>query len=345
LGHWGRSILVAQAIQRRAATDIHFVGTDPFGGLSSIAKAYGLRVTILGGGQTTSPETNATELERLFSKEKPDLLVFDGDIFRNLLYVKLPDIPKVTITNYFLTRLGKDQETAQSVNFAKYAVDWNRQREWRGLPPLRNHYQLQDTDLVILADPKQLLPADVVLPDTYVIHGPLCWEPDMPLPDELEDQIDLLYVSIGSSGRELPTPVINRIRAALGGPRVLVGHPDPSVFPEPLPPSWSRYFWLPGSEVLSRSKCAITQGGAGSTYQALQAGVPVVCWPRQINHSLLGQRIEDTGAGVLLKGDLDKQIEKLAAGFGNMAASAKHFRPPGPTYAADRAAEAISRLA
>ncbi len=71
LGHWGRSILVAEALRRRMEADILFVGTDPFGGLRPLAKTYGLRVTILGGGQPTSPETNAVELERLFAQERP----------------------------------------------------------------------------------------------------------------------------------------------------------------------------------------------------------------------------------------------------------------------------------
>ena len=345
LGHWGRSILLAEAMQRRRAADIHFVGTDPFGGLGTIARNCGFKVTILGGGHSTSPETNAAELEKLFLRENPDVLIFDGDIFRNLLYVRLPDIPKVTITNYFLTRLGKDQQTAQSLNFARYAADWNRQRETRGLSPLQHHYELQDTDLVILVDPEQLLPAGAVLPGSYVIAGPLCWEPEIQLPGELADQRDLLYVSIGSSGRELPYPVIAGIQAALDGPRVIVGHPDPAVFPEPLPSGWRRYFWLPGSKVLGRSKCAITQGGTGSTYQALQCGVPVVCWPRQVNHSLLGQRIEDAGAGILLKGNLEEKVRKLAFGFEQMAAVAGRFKPQSPTCAADCAGAAIERLA
>ncbi len=258
--------------------------------------------------------------------------------------MRLPDIPKATITNYFLTSLGRHQQTAQSVNFDKYGTEWNRQRERRGLPPLQNHYALQDTDLVILADPARLLPADAVLPDAYTVCGPLSWEPDMALPAELENERGLLYVSIGSSGRELPGPIVTAIQAALGGPPVVVGHPDPAVFPEPLPAGWRRHFWLPGSKVLMRSQCAITQGGTGSTYQALQYGVPVVCWPRQINQTLLGQRIEDIGAGILLKGDLTCRIEKLATEFDAVTAVAATFKPLGPTDVADRAADAIVRL-
>lgn len=344
LGHWGRCILVADALRKRAAADIHFVGTDPFGGLARLAKSYAIRVTILGGGQSTSPELNANQLEALFDQEKPDLLVFDGDIFRNLLYVRFPAIPQVTITNYFLTSLGRHDETAQSINFGKFSAEWNENRARRGLPPLQNHYELQDTDLVILADPGRLVPSTESLPPNYRVYGPLCWEPDIPLPQELEDSSDLLYVSIGSSGRELPYPLVSRIQAVLKTGDVLAGHPDPSVFPEPLPPSWHRYAWLPGTRALLHSRCAITQGGAGSTYQALQAGVPVVCWPRQVNHALLGQRIEAVGAGILLTGDLDAKMEKLAATFENMTATAQQFRPRSLTYAADCIAGAIERV-
>lgn len=65
----------------------------------------------------------------------------------------------------------------------------------------------------------------------------------------------------------------------------------------------SYYNSLPGGKVMERSILAITQGGAGSCYQALSACVPLGIAPSYHNHHLLGKRLAQLGVAFML--DMD----------------------------------------
>ena len=52
----------------------------------------------------------------------------------------------------------------------------------------------------------------------------------------------------------------------------------------------------------------ISHGGTGSTYQAIQAGISVICYPNHTNHLILANLIEKLGLGLCIdkSGDMDK---------------------------------------
>ena len=71
------------------------------------------------------------------------------------------------------------------------------------------------------------------------------------------------------------------------------------------------YSWLPASRVLSKSKFVITQGGAGSSYQAMALGIPIGVWPTHRNHELLGLILQDYGCGMLMDDSSNTNAEYL----------------------------------
>jgi len=96
-------------------------------------------------------------------------------------------------------------------------------------------------------------------------------------------------------GRLHPRAALARIATKIDARHVVVastkGSDDHTRVSVPI----SYHANLPGSEVLKRSSLAITQGGAGSSYQALGAKVPLGIWPAHRNHQLLGERLTQLG--------------------------------------------------
>ena len=67
------------------------------------------------------------------------------------------------------------------------------------------------------------------------------------------------------------------------------------------PPYWHFYSQLPGRLMAEHAYVVVTQGGAGSSYQALSSGTSICCWPAHINHALLASRIEHLSACLFLE--------------------------------------------
>ena len=54
-----------------------------------------------------------------------------------------------------------------------------------------------------------------------------------------------------------------------------------------------------------------SQGGAGSTYAALQQGVPVAIWPSNRNHEILGRMLGHAGIGAFVTELADLRPDEL----------------------------------
>jgi UDP:flavonoid glycosyltransferase YjiC (YdhE family) len=114
---------------------------------------------------------------------------------------------------------------------------------------------------VLLPDSPAVIgtPEDL-LPPGYIPVGTCIWDPPIELPAELENARDLLLLSMGATGmNNLPLDAVQHVVRLVGASRAIrIGSFDPGYGDEV-----KSYQWLPGSQVLSRCKFVLTQGGAG----------------------------------------------------------------------------------
>jgi UDP:flavonoid glycosyltransferase YjiC (YdhE family) len=345
LGHVGRALNVAKALRAsRQSCDITFVGNNPGGHFERYVSPEGFAAIPLGSATEPSPHTYASLLAGVLSNVNPDVLVYDLSPFPWLLVTGAFPVPQAYLTNYFLTRMGGDP-TAQDMTFAANKSRINAARERSGLPALTSVRELYEKDRVILADPPPLLPDSAALPANYALAGAIWWAPEGELPADLQEVRDILYVSLGSTGAHIPRKTLARIATRLQARHVVVTStkrpPDDAPVSVPI-----RYYdSLPGGKVLERSVLAITQGGAGSCYQALSAGVPLAIAPAYHNHDLLGKRLAQLGLCFML--DMDTMETALGEFMEDRAAVMERlslFRGMNSNTASLAAAAAIGAL-
>ncbi|MFQ5644910.1 MAG: glycosyltransferase [Thiogranum sp.] len=339
LGHIGRSLMIARALEARASVKIHFACLSGGSHLELLLEP-GYSVTALPVfNPADSGISSADRLEQLVKELQPGLIYCDLNPLPQLLLVRFPGIPRVFLVNAYETRLGSDV-TVQDLMWSRYGDEWNRLREARGLQPVENPRSFFDADRVLLPDPPAIIgvPADS-LPSGYIPVGACIWDPSATLPAELEDARDLLLLSMGSTGmNNLPLDAIQHIARLVGASRAIrIGSFDPGYGDRV-----AHYRWLPGSQVMSRCKFVLTQGGAGSTYQALHAGIPVACVPAHRNHVALARRLQKLEAGILLYKETWQQqlsempldLDKLQAGARALSAQMRDVDGPGNAAAA-----------
>lgn len=335
LGHMGRSLLVARALAARASVKIHFACLSGGPHFERLLLEPDYSVTLLPVYDPADKgASSADRLEHLIAELQPKLIYCDLNPLPALLLVRFPDIPRVFLVNVYETRLGSNV-TVQDQMWAQYGDEWNRLREARGLQPVENPRSFFDVDRVLLPDPPAIIgiPAES-LPTGYIPVGPCIWEPSTTLPAELEDAHDLLLLSMGSTGMiNLPLDAVRHIARLVGASRTIrIGSFDPG-YGEYV----THYQWLPGNRVMPRCKFVLTQGGAGGTYQALRAGVPVACIPAHQNHVALALRLQKLEAGILLYQETWQQqlkempldLNKLQAGARALSIQMKHMDGPG----------------
>lgn len=70
---------------------------------------------------------------------------------------------------------------------------------------------------------------------------------------------------------------------------------------QPIPDNIAVYPYVPQLQVLQQADVFITHGGMNSVHEGLYYGVPEIVVPQQIEQLLNGIRVEEVGAGILLK--------------------------------------------
>jgi UDP:flavonoid glycosyltransferase YjiC (YdhE family) len=299
LGHVGRALSVARALREAQPCEIAFVGNNPGRYLQKYVSPYGFRIVALGTSRDPSPARYAEQLRSALSELNPAVIVFDLSPLPWLLLADPGSVPRVYLTNYFLTRIGSEI-TAQDEAFAANELQINAARRRAGLPVLGSARELYEADRVVLADPPDLLPKATAPPAHYALAGAIWWEPESELPSEFEHLHDILYVSLGSTGAALPAELLQKIARRLDVKHVVVVSTNEACATAAASVPMSYHTNLPGSRILARSSFAITQGGAGSCYQALGAGVPMAIWPNHRNHYVLGERLQQLGLALVL---------------------------------------------
>lgn len=336
LGHIGRSLVIARAL-REASPAVRIV-------IAHISPGY--------GDQLLSPEFDcipiphdgpgsevfADSFEQIITMVDPSLLCLDLSPTPWLYLVRFPEVPKVYITNFFLTSLTC-ADSEQTRDLRNNDADWNRRRISRHLPELWDAKRLYDADAVLLCDPVELLPSDVKITTPYHVPGPCVWQPEGLLPPILNRSRHLLLVTLGSTGQKKPTAeLVEKLRNALDCDKVVWVRDNRSA--QALHEYDLVCSWVPLWPILEKCALAITQGGTGSTYSALLRRVPVAISPGHRNHEILGEQLERAGVGSFVADLAQLEPEEIRERVEGMKSCCRSWGPAscestGPANAAE----------
>jgi MGT family glycosyltransferase len=274
------------------------------------------------------------EAERaLLAEVRPDAVMGD---FRYSLSIscELASLPYVSLlnaawTNYYtvhdrapehfrLTQLLGRRLLTPLVPWIKAFVLWRdnaAHRRLRRRLGLRTRHNLFDTmrgDLNLLADIPEYAPTRALPADFHYV-GPIVWEPELPVPDwlnELDPSRPTLYITMGSTGN--PRFFDEAIRL-FGGTRYQCAVTTGGLANlDGAPENFRVVDFAPGKAILERSDLVICQGGNGTIYQAMQAGVPVIGIPTMHDQEFNLDRVAALGVGIRLD-ELTFRPEQLQA--------------------------------
>ncbi|MFK8013273.1 MAG: glycosyltransferase [Marinicellaceae bacterium] len=307
LGHVSRCLTIARELNKISIHKITFICVTPGYGEKLIKSEYPIiNIKYKERGDCIF----ADGVEKVISELKPDLVCVDLTPMKWLTLVRFHQTKTLYITNYFLTNVCQYQ-TIQQIRFNDQKNEINLIRKSRGLAKLTNIKDLYDLDSVLLCDPIQFVNDKQKLNQKYHVVGPCFWEPEIEMPIELEPLNDILFVSLGSTGRmPIPNRIIDEIAIELNIKNVVWLGANLKKMQPRANYTNHYYSWLPASKLIKKSKFVISQGGSGSTYQALSYGVPCGVWPTHKNQEILGSIIEKKTYGLLLHNSVDVK-EKL----------------------------------
>ena len=330
-----RLVVLARSLDL-ARYEVHFAcaGFEPmiFAGTSFAQHdVYSLpRATVEQASAKGEPIYDAAVLERyveeegaLFAKVKPDAVVGD---FRLSLSTSaaLARIPFATLINAYwsphavrdsfpvpdhpMVRLVGETMAAKFFPmvmpkvFGAFAKPINTVRKRHGLAPIGSLLEvLTHADRTLFADTPFLVPT-AGSPPTHVYLGPVLWSPEVPLPEwwnQVADARPIVYVTLGSSGKQHCLPIVLRALAGIDATVFLstAGHDLPTE----LPPNVFAAPYLPGDRAVARAALVISNGGSTTGYQALAGGVPVLGIASNLDQFLAMTAIAASGAGILLR--------------------------------------------
>ena len=214
----------------------------------------------------------------------------------------MPDLPMVRFLGLRLSELLF--QALQPAALKWHARPLNRLRREQGLAPFPDVVSANTWgDHVLYADVPGLVPV-FNQPGNHHYLGPILWSPHGSRPewwDALPDDRSCVYVGVGTSGR---ADILGQILGALAGLPVNVimataGRAQPDSLPDNV---WVSDY-LPGEEAAARSALVICNGGSGTVSQALNAGVPILGLPTNMDQYLIMSYIEEAGAGIGLRAD------------------------------------------
>lgn len=197
-------------------------------------------------------------------------------------------------------RVGKHVvETLLPIGFRLQARPFNTVCRSFGLPPFTEdiRYIYAAGDTVVYPDLPTLSPTPGA-PESHHHIGPLLWEPEIPLPlwwDTVPKDRPCVSVSVGSTGS---WAALERVVEALRQlPVVTLVATSGRGTIEPVPNQIYVADYLPGMKSCQRADLVICNGGAGTVYQALSQGVPVLGIAANMDQMSVMTPIEKLGAG------------------------------------------------
>jgi UDP:flavonoid glycosyltransferase YjiC (YdhE family) len=182
------------------------------------------------------------------------------------------------------------------------AAPVNELRRENGLPALGDFL-----DVMIWGD-RVLFPDDpLITPLTYqapheTFLGPLLWSLQILLPpcwDELGRDRPMVFATLGSNGA---AHAVRPVLEALGGMDVdVVLSAAGDTVPKHLPPNVHVVDMIPGDLAARKASVVVCNAGAGTGYQALAEGTPIVGIRAGPDQFLAATAIRDAGGGLLMR--------------------------------------------
>lgn len=195
------------------------------------------------------------------------------------------------------------------VAFRVFAKVLDQVRVAHGLGALNDFRRLYtDGDWCAYLDLPELMPLDVT-PRNHFYLGPLVWQPRAAVADGTEflscrGARPLAYVSFGSTGDTAVLPQVLKGVASAGCAAVVAGLPREAsnrlLAAEPeLKEFCSFAARVNPTAVLQAAALTVCHGGAGTVYQSLAAGVPVLGIPGNPDQTLIANAVANQGAGAV----------------------------------------------
>lgn len=156
------------------------------------------------------------------------------------------------------------------------------------------------------------------LPNNHFFLGPVIWSPNSDQMSVALPTKDYVYISMGSSGNNNLIPKIincalqNNLKVILSGVSATEKRKLLDQIPELIGSSIIEPI-LPAEEILPYCKLTICHGGSGTVYQSISNGVPVLCFPKNPDQSLVSMAVEDNNIGRHLtnKNATDDGVNKM----------------------------------
>jgi len=283
LGHVSRMLSIAAELRENTDTEIVFVAPTDFN-FAGLVSAGGFRLFGLQwnarrfNGVPMDLGTFSEGLERLIDDLAPKAIVYDCPPMQYLSTMRWPSVPRILITNVFLTSAG-GEDTLQQRTFKKAKGVINTRRRSLGMDPVDSATDMYEADLVCLADPHILVKQFKELPENFRSCGASFWESDEQLPPGAPTPESTILFSMGSTGwAEITSDLVAHLKKVAGASSAIYVGSDADEVRKSGVVDYAATM-LPLQQYFPKTKLVVTQGGAGSTYQALSHGLPSAILP------------------------------------------------------------------
>lgn len=197
-------------------------------------------------------------------------------------------------------RLGKGiVDTLLPIGFRLQARPFNQVRRNFGLAPLSGDIQSIYTagDAVAYTSLMEMVPTPGA-PPSHQHVGPVLWEPQISRPtwwSNVPNDRPRVFVSVGSTGQwKTLEKVVDALRQL---PVITLVATSGRGTVNPIPNQVYVADYLPGMETCKNSDLVICNGGSGTVYQALGAGVPVIGIAANVDQMAVMAPVVQRGAG------------------------------------------------
>lgn len=181
---------------------------------------------------------------------------------------------------------------------------YNQVRQGYGLEPVNHPLELVTGNLVMICDIPEYCPMKPDMPDHYHFIGPLTWSNQLPTPpwvNSLDPNRPKVYVTMGSTGlKEIFQAAIEAFRGTEYQVMMTLGN---IVQVEDLQPLPDNFYWsqlVDGYALASLADVVFCHAGNGTSYQALQAGTPLVTLPLARDQHWNAHRQAELGVSVVV---------------------------------------------
>lgn len=242
------------------------------------------------------------QVERAFSADRPDLIVYDIAAFPALVLSEKWDIPRIQLSPTHVYFEGLEEVFGvQEMTPEKSAVRARYDEFFAG----------QGTDLTfqdvgwpvrsIVTIPRSFQYFGDRVDDRFTFVGPMFSERAFQGDWQAPDDEPVLVISLGSAYTDRLDFYRRCLQAYAGLDWHVVLSTGKSIDPSDLgelPPNIEAHQWIPQLRMLSRASAFLTHAGMGGVMEGLHHGVPLIAAPQAAEQFANAARIEELQLGV-----------------------------------------------